>query len=90
MYICNICNKQFNMKIVYDRHMNRKTPCIKEQIKCKLCDRLFISLLSLQRHLNKKNHVIIIISIHVLIAINNTLLCVIIINILVFMLIIIY
>jgi hypothetical protein len=54
MYICKICKKQFNMKIIYTRHLNRKTPCAKKEIQCKKCNRYFSSFYVLKNHLNKK------------------------------------
>lgn len=54
MYICSVCNKTFKLKHIYTNHINRKTPCIKQTIKCMKCNRIFISLINLQKHLNKK------------------------------------
>jgi hypothetical protein len=54
MYICELCNKNFKMKIDYDRHLKRKTPCVKACIQCHKCNRNFKSLLYLRNHLNKK------------------------------------
>jgi hypothetical protein len=53
MSVCEICNKTFKKKYNYLNHLNRKTPCIKEEIHCHKCDRKFKSLIHLQTHLNK-------------------------------------
>lgn len=53
-YECKLCNKIFDMKIAYTRHLARKTPCVKKQIKCFKCNRLFNTLMMLKNHLNKK------------------------------------
>ncbi len=54
MNICNLCNKEFKFKNDYMRHINRKTNCVKTDIKCFRCNRIFNLLSDLQKHLNKK------------------------------------
>lgn len=55
LYTCKLCNKDFLLKSNYLTHLNRKNPCVKEQIKCKKCNRYFTLLSDLQKHQNKKN-----------------------------------
>ena len=53
-YICELCKKDFTDKSNYNKHINRKNICIKDEIKCRQCNKIFDSLLALKRHLNKK------------------------------------
>ena len=60
-YICNKCNKLFNHKVVYERHIKRKYPCdnLKNNIiincknnkyYCSKCNKPFSNQYNLQRH----------------------------------------
>lgn len=55
-YTCVKCNKTFDAKIAYDRHMNRKRSCvtvncnITKEYKCEHCDRLFCNRYAMTRH----------------------------------------
>lgn len=52
--ICYKCNKEFKTKQAYDRHMNRKTSCVKEIIQCDNCLQVFKRKEILNKHLNRK------------------------------------
>jgi hypothetical protein len=57
-YVCEKCNKEFNKKSNYIKHINRKNPCIKEEInsityKCKKCNKEFDKKLNYTNHINK-------------------------------------
>ena len=59
-YTCYKCNMRFNKKSNYDKHMNRKTPCIEAEKKsydeskrtCKYCNCMFARPQTLRNHLN--------------------------------------
>lgn len=60
-YICDKCKHEFNKKSNYDKHINRKYPCI-DNIKCEYCSKHFASRSSLLRHQKfhcKKKNIII-------------------------------
>ena len=58
-YICEKCNMKFNQKSNYERHINRKTSCIKEEkyeqdIKkrtCEYCCKVFSDIRCVTRHI---------------------------------------
>jgi hypothetical protein len=57
-YICEKCNKEFNKKSNYIKHINRKNPCIKEEInfityKCENCNKEFDKKINYTNHINK-------------------------------------
>jgi DNA-directed RNA polymerase subunit RPC12/RpoP len=59
LYICENCGKQFIDKFIYTNHLNRKTPCSKENIEklknksyeCESCNKKFINKQTLLRHM---------------------------------------
>lgn len=54
-YICYKCNKTFNKKLNYERHVNKKVPCDqKEYYKCKKCHKEFFRLINYEQHLSRK------------------------------------
>jgi hypothetical protein len=63
IYICEDCNKKFDDKYEYTRHINRKTSCVRDENKqfvCNTCKKILSSYFSLKRHerdicLKKKN-----------------------------------
>jgi len=57
IYQCEKCEKIFNNKTEYTRHLNRKTLCNKiyTEFKCFKCLKIFSSNQHLERHKNKKN-----------------------------------
>ena len=56
IYQCEKCEKIYNNKTDFTRHLNRKTLCTKIYIefKCDKCLKLFLSNQHLERHKNKK------------------------------------
>lgn len=54
MFICNKCNKDFTVKQSYERHLNRKTPCVKPIFKCLICFEIFKKHQNLINHNNRK------------------------------------
>jgi len=58
-YICEKCNKEFNQKSNYIKHINRKNPCNNEEInfityKCNKCFKEFNKKSNYTNHINKK------------------------------------
>ena len=51
LYICEICHTLYMKKSLYERHKNRKTPCV---IQCKICKKYFTNRESLIYHTNNK------------------------------------
>ena len=59
-YICEKCNKEFNQKSNYDRHINRKKSCVSEEktlqdihnTTCEFCSHVFSQLSALKKHKN--------------------------------------
>ncbi len=55
-YQCEKCDKMFDKKSVYDRHMKRKTPCKKEvEHKCEECGDVFATRFKLKQHTSVHN-----------------------------------
>jgi uncharacterized C2H2 Zn-finger protein len=54
IYTCKLCHKKYTDKSNFNKHMNRKNPCVKEENKCTICNKIFFSQQTLNRHLNKK------------------------------------
>lgn len=52
--ICGKCKKDFKTKQSYEKHINRKTSCIKEVIRCDNCLKEFKRNEHLTNHLNRK------------------------------------
>ena len=56
IYECDKCNKYFNSKGDYDRHINKKKSCIDDiKYECNKCHKKFDFNSEYLRHLNKKN-----------------------------------
>ena len=55
-YVCEKCNKEFNKKSNYIKHINRKNPCNKEELtyKCNKCNKEFDKKINYTNHINKK------------------------------------
>ena len=54
MFICHNCQKEFNCKSEYDRHINKKKSCINELFICHNCQKEFNCKSDYDRHINKK------------------------------------
>jgi len=50
-YICKVCRKQFNNQRDYNRHNDRKIPCISSNV-CNICNTRFDKPYLLKRHMN--------------------------------------
>jgi uncharacterized C2H2 Zn-finger protein len=60
LYTCEKCNKEFNQKSNYLKHINRKKPCITNEsniiiYKCEKCNKDFNYKTSYLYHINKIN-----------------------------------
>jgi uncharacterized C2H2 Zn-finger protein len=56
IYECNRCNKYFNAKGDYERHINKKKSCIDDiKYECNKCYKKFDFNSEYLRHINKKN-----------------------------------
>ena len=58
IYKCNKCDKEFNQKIDYQRHLKKKKPCFKKVMKdpsfsCDQCNKSFNNKSNLNRHKHK-------------------------------------
>ncbi len=54
-YTCDKCNKTFNKKLNYERHINKKVPCDKEEYYiCEKCNKEFFRLINYEQHLARK------------------------------------
>ena len=54
-YCCNKCNKEYNKKSNYDKHINKKYDCTKNDNidnLCKICNKKFVNKYVLQKHVN--------------------------------------
>ena len=56
-FICPKCQHVFSAKEKLDKHLNRRVPCVNEElddnsIRCKFCNNKFATQSSLNRHLN--------------------------------------
>ena len=60
MYLCNLCNKEFEFQSTLERHTNKKIPCnyIKEVYNCKICNKIFNHKSRLNTHNKSKKHII--------------------------------
>lgn len=54
-FVCSKCSKGFDRKSSYDRHVNRKNPCVKHELRCQYCKRTFKQKAYLKKHLLKCN-----------------------------------
>ncbi len=54
-YKCRNCNKKFNKKINYEKHINRRIPChVEEYYKCEKCGKEFDKIFNYEQHLKRK------------------------------------
>ncbi|RYZ26970.1 MAG: hypothetical protein EOP01_08290, partial [Propionibacteriaceae bacterium] len=53
-YKCVKCKKIFYDKSIFDRHINRKTDCIKVKYTCKKCNKIFENKATLDKHFDRK------------------------------------
>lgn len=55
VYTCNKCNKTFNKKLNYERHINKKVPCDQlESFTCENCGKDFNKIFNYERHKKRK------------------------------------
>jgi uncharacterized Zn-finger protein len=56
MFLCDKCNKEFNTKGNYERHLNSKNPCelrgMSKIYKCEICHKEYDTKNALTKHLN--------------------------------------
>lgn len=51
LYTCSLCNKEFDRKSNYQKHINRQYNCVN---RCPICDKVFPTPCRMRRHLNGK------------------------------------
>lgn len=63
LFTCEKCNKSFEKKSDYKRHIEKKNPCVENVLstqnkngECKYCNKFF-NMIELQKHLNDNNNV---------------------------------